>query len=201
MENLYNQLLAKSKTVGDFYENVYAPVLQTLPWIEQGNGLTFASVEVLGNMAFPVYKFASYKNQEENPVLIDCLSTRCKKLDSSYKQMQDELRPVLAKIPSQDRTWEKLQEMVPKWKNLCSSDMLPNSMHQAVEDSFAVTSTTGGTKPLSSLSVPTDQEVLGKLMADKIKSLQAKGESVHAIAVTFGSSGYWLERSFLNSLR
>lgn len=199
MESLYNQLLAKSKTVGHFYENVYAPVLQTLPWIDNGN-LTFASMEVLGNMAFPHHKLSSYKTQQENPILADGLSTRCKKLDRIYKQMQDELQPVLAKMPPQDRTWEKLQEMVPKWKNLCSSDVLPNSMHQAVEDSFAITSTTGGTKPLSS-SVPTDQEVLGKLMADKIKSLQAKGESDHAIAVTFGSSGYWLERSFLNSLR
>ncbi|WP_411027470.1 hypothetical protein, partial [Salmonella sp. s54925] len=64
MENQYNQLLSISKTVSAFYENVYAPVLQTLPWIDKGDGFKIASEKVLGNIAFPAYEISSYKNQK-----------------------------------------------------------------------------------------------------------------------------------------
>lgn len=33
MEKQYNCLLPTSKIVGSFYENVYSPVLQALPWL------------------------------------------------------------------------------------------------------------------------------------------------------------------------
>lgn len=206
MESQYNQLLAKSKTVSAFYENVYAPVLQTLPWIDDGNGLKTASEKVLGNIAFPAWELSSYKNQPENQKTINGLRSRCDQLDAIYKQMQAELQPLLAKMPPQDRTWEKLQAMVPQWKNLSGPNVLPNSMHKAVEDSFApsppvMKSRRALARADPAVKVSTDEDVLGKLMAEKIKSLHAKGDSDHAIAVTFGSHGFWLGRHFLNSLR
>ncbi|KAL9985976.1 hypothetical protein ACROYT_G000027 [Oculina patagonica] len=211
MESQYNQLLAKSKTVSAFYENVYAPVLQTLPWIDDGNGLKTASEKVLGNIAFPAWELSTYKNQPEDQKTINTLRARCDQLDAIYKQMQDELQPVLNMIPNtQDRTWKNLQAMVPQWKNLTGPKPLPDSMHKAVEDSFALSPnvmpvTTSRRRTLAqpdpAVQVSSDEGVLGKLMAEKIKSLHAKGDSDHTIAVTFGSHGFWLGGHFLNSLR
>lgn len=206
MESQYNQLLSTSKTVGAFYANVYAPVLQTLPWIDKGDGLKTASEKVLGNLSFPAYELSSYKNQKENQQTIERLRARCSELESIYQQMQDELRPLLATMPAEDRTWEKLQQMVPKWKNLSSSDLLSKSMHKAVQGSFSspgdkamlLASRTGGeTGP----EMGTADAVLAKLMAEKIKSLHGKRESDHTIALTFGSHGFWLDRGFLNTIR
>lgn len=136
MESQYNQLLSLSKTVGAFYEDVYAPVLQALPWIDDGTGLKTASEKVLSNITFPTYELSNYKNQKASQQTIAKLRQRCDELESIYHTMQDELRPLLEKLPLNDRSWEKLKEMVPKWKNLNSSDALPLSMHQAVEESF-----------------------------------------------------------------
>ncbi|KAJ7388805.1 hypothetical protein OS493_035589 [Desmophyllum pertusum] len=136
MEQQYNQLLATSKTVGDFYQNVYAPVLQTLPWIDNGDGLKTASEQVLGNLAFPAFELSTYKNQKPDPKTIERLRARHVALETIYKNMQDELRPLLELLPANERTWENLQQMVPKWKDLNSSDLLPEDMLKAVEDSF-----------------------------------------------------------------
>lgn len=205
MENQYNQLLALSKTVGAFYENVYSPVIQTLPWIDKGEGLKTASEKVLGNLAFPAFEFSTYAHQKESQETIDCLRKRCDELQSIYQQMQNELRPLLDKLPPQDRTWEKLQEMVPKWKNVKSSDLLSFNMHRAVAESFA-SSSPGRAMELIAVKAsgppisPSDA-VLGKLMAEKIRLLHEKGESNHAISVAFGSHGMWLDSGFLNRLR
>lgn len=207
MESQYNQLLSLSKTVSAFYENVYAPVLQTLPWIDDGTGLKTASEKVLGNIAFPAYELSTYKNQKADQQTLAKLRERCDELESVYHKMQDELRPLLEKLPPNERSWEKLQEMVPKWKKLNSSDALPLSMHQAVEESFfsrnmmMVMSATHGTRRAATPAIPPDESLLGKLMAEKIKSMHAKGDSDHDIAVAFGSHGLWLERSFLHAIR
>lgn len=175
MESQYNQLLSTSKTVGAFYEDVYAPVLQTLPWIDTGDGLNTASEKVLGNLAFPAYELSSYKNQtDEN--LIEHLRARRSELESIYQKMQDELRPLIAKMPVKDQTWEKLQEMVPKWKNLSSSDLLPYNIHKAVEEFYASSNPIQSSDMTgrSSTSPDVSTSVLGKLMADEIKSLHKK---------------------------
>ena len=206
MESQYNQLLSLSKTVGAFYEDVYAPVLQALPWIDDGTGLKTASEKVLSNITFPTYELSNYKNQKASQQTIAKLRQRCDELESIYHTMQDELRPLLEKLPLNDRSWEKLKEMVPKWKNLNSSDALPLSMHQAVEESFfsknmlMVMSATNFTRPAAPAVSPAES-VLGKLMAEKIKSMHAQGKSDHDIAVEFGSHGLWLERSFLHAIR
>lgn len=205
MESQYNQLLSTSKTVSDFFENVYAPILQTLPWIDKEDGLKTASEKVLGNIAFPVYELSTYKSQKENQQTIDRLRVRCNELESIYQQMKDELQPVLAMMPAEDRTWEKLQEMILKWKNHSSSDLLSKDMHKAVHESFAsvrteeipvIAAATG-----SATATGTADAVLAKLIAEKIKSLHREGESDHSIALTFGYHGHWLDRGFLNTIR
>ena len=116
MEKQYNQLLAVSKTVGAFYENVYAPVMRTLPWLDRGDDFKMATEKVLGNLAFPSYELSSYKNKPENPGTMALLRARCNDLKSVYQNMQDELKPLLDNIPEQDRTWEMHRQ--PKL-NLC----------------------------------------------------------------------------------
>lgn len=208
MESQYNQLLSISKTVSAFFENVYAPILQTLPWIDKGDGLKTASEKVLGNIAFPAYELSTYKSQNENQQTIEHLRVRCNKLESIYQQMQDELQPVLAMMPAEDRTWEKLQEMIPKWKNYSSSDLLSKSMHKAIEESFASVSykeipatATALIPTATGTATATADDVLAKLMAEKITYLHREGESDHSIALTFGYYGYWLDRGFLNTIR
>ena len=210
MESAYNNLLALSKTVSGFYENVYAPVLQTLPWIDDGNGLKTASEKVLGNIVFPAWELCSYKNKpDSDQKTINYLRDRYNQLDAIYSQMQSELRPLLAKLPPQDRTWANLTAMVPQWKKLSGPNILPKSMHVAVEDSFTPTPTSlhamtsrrrASPQSNPAVKVSTDEDVLGKLMAEKIRALHAKGDSDHQIAVTFGSHGLWLDRGFLDSL-
>lgn len=56
-------------------------------------------------------------------------------------------------------------------------------------------------QPSSASAVSPAESVLGKLMAEKIKSMHAQGKSDHDIAVEFGSHGLWLERSFLHAIR
>ena len=206
MESQYNLLLSKSKTVGDFFENVYAPTLQTLPWIEKEDGLKTASEKVLGNIAFPAYELSSYKNQKETPETIERLRARCNELESIYQQMQDELKPILEMLPAEERTWEKMREMLPQWKNLSSSDLLSKSMHEAVRKSFdpvepvALSRSFGG-REIAESHGPTAHDILAKLMAKKIQALHREGKSDHSIAVTFGSHGFWLDRGFLNTIR
>lgn len=206
MESQFNQLLSLSKTVGAFYEDVYAPVLQALPWIDDGTGLKTASEKVLGNITFTVFELSTYKNQKTSQPTLVKLRQRCQELESIYHKMQDEMRPLLEKLPPSDRSWDKLKDMVPKWRNLSSSEVLPLSMHYAVEESFSsknmlmVMAATNFTRPAAP-TLPPDESMLGKLMAEKIKSMHAQGKSDHDIAVEFGSHGLWLERSFLHAIR
>lgn len=136
MEKQYNQLLSLSKTVSDFYENVYAPVLQTLPWLDEGDSLKTASEKVLGNIAFYAYKQSSYNNKNDQETTSK-LSTRCSELKLIYKKMQTDLRPILSDLPAEDQSWENLKKMIPKWKSMSSSDLLPLTTHKAVYASFA----------------------------------------------------------------
>ena len=65
MEKLYKRLLSTSKSVGNFYENVYSPVLQALPWLDKKDDLKTASEKVLGNLAFVAYDLSVYKERKE----------------------------------------------------------------------------------------------------------------------------------------
>ena len=62
MEKQYNCLLSTFKIVGTFYENVYSPVLQALPWLDKEDGLKTASEKILVNLAFFAYDVSAYKN-------------------------------------------------------------------------------------------------------------------------------------------
>ena len=202
MEKQYNQLLALSKTVSAFYENVYAPVMQTLPWLVKGDDFKVATEKVLGNLAFPAYEISSYKNKPESPETMAKLRARCNDLESIHKKMQDELQPLLDKIPEQDRTWKKLQEMVPEWQKLNSSDELPYNVYRAVEKSYNWHRSAAKellVVPSGGPTVSSSDDLLGKLMAEKIKSLRESGEG--DVREIFGSHGLWLAGSFLHRLR
>lgn len=196
MEKQYNRLLSTSKTVGAFYENVYSPVLQALPWLDKEDGLRTASEKVLGNTAFLAYEFSVYTHRKESERAAERLRTRRKQLESIYKKMQDEIRPLLAMTPDRDGTWDTLQEMALEWNDLSHYDLLPLRLHQAVEYYFAQ-----GAKDVNEPNISGAETVLTKLMAKEIKLLIDKGESDHAIALAFGSEGHWLDRGFLNRLR
>ena len=196
MERQYNLLLSASKTVGNFYENVYSPVLQALPWLDKNDGLRSASEKVLGNLAFVAYDLSVYKQQNENQQSIKGLRARRKELESIYQKMQDELQPLLEMAPDQDGTWEKLQGMAVEWKELSHHNLLPHRLHKAVENYSGQR-----TKDEGELGISAGEAVLAKLMAEEIKSLIKKGESDHSIALEFGAEGHWLDRAFLHTLR
>jgi hypothetical protein len=212
MENQYNELLTLSKTVSDFYENVYAPVLQTLPWFDEGDGLKVASEKVLGNIAFPAYEMSAYKNKNDEET--NHLRTRCNELKAIYDKMQKELRPILSDLPPNDQNWERLRKMIPIWKNMSNSDLLPHSVHKAVHEAFAFLSSGNvASSPMCTMadtaavetSLPSDEsqaeDVLAKMMSAKINSWHREGKSDFAIALKFGSDGFWLDRGFLHRIR
>ena len=99
--------------------------------------------------------------------------------------------------------------MIPKWRNLSSSDLLPHSTHSAVHKSFANLNDNDSTSNVMMLAITGEgnryssnaEDVLAKLMAAKIKSLHQKGETDSTIALTFGNDGFWLDRGFLNRIR
>jgi len=205
MEKQYNQLLTQSRTVSDFFENVYAPTLQTLPWLAQDDSLKTVSEKVLGNIAFPSYELSNYKNKEENQETINQLRHRHDELESIYQQMQNELRPILAVMPPDQRSWENLKDMLPKWKNLSKSDLLPKGIHKTIHSSFSAP-VCRNAAVLAVAAAETEKsnqadDILASLMAERIKSLHREGHSDHAIAKTFGSHGFWLDRGFLNTIR
>ena len=203
MENQYNELLALSKTVSDFYENVYAPVLQTLPWYDEGDGLKIASEKVLGNIAFPVYEMSTYKNKNDEASL-NYLRARCDELKSIYEKMQSDLRPILYELPPHDQNWDQLRKMIPIWQNISSSDLLPHSTHKAVYESFVSLSSITSGFGAGVTSQPYDdsgaEAALGKVMAAKIRSLKENGVPESSIALKFGSDGFWLDRAFLHRI-
>ena len=204
MEHQYNELLVLSKTVSNFYENVYAPVLQTLPWFDEGDGLKIASEKVLGNIAFPAYGMSTYKNKNDEASL-NYLRARYDELKSIYEKMQSDLRPILSDLPPHDQNWQQLQKMIPIWQKISSSDLLPHSTHKAVHESFvSLSSNTGGFGAVLT-SLPNDdfgaEAALAKVMAAKIRSLHENGESDSSIALKFGSDGFWLDRAFLHRIR
>ncbi|CAB4016836.1 Hypothetical predicted protein [Paramuricea clavata] len=208
MENQYNELLSLSKIVSDFYENVYAPALQTLPWIDEGDGLKIASEKVLGNIAFPAYALSTHKNKNDQETFSH-LRTRCNELKSIYDKMQNELRPILSDLPVHDQNWEKLKEMIPMWQGMSGSDVLPKSTHKAVHKSFVFLSQNVASGEMSTIdadgAAASDnakaEAALAKLIAEKIKFFHQQGKSDSSIALTFGSDGFWLDRGFLHSIR
>lgn len=215
MESQYNKLRELSKKVGGFYEKIYVPVLQALPWLDaDGNSLKTATEKVISNVAFPAYEFSSYKNQKESQQIIDRLQSRCNELESIFKEMQVDLRPILDELPPQNRTWKEVQAMIPKWKDLSSTDALPLRVHKAIEGSFHRSLGTETEKPLLGQTVTQDtvcrntesivdshEAVLGKLIAHKVRHMHERGRSDHDIVVNFGTHGFWLDRGFLNTLR
>lgn len=196
MEEEYKRLLSTSNTVGNFYENVYSPVLQTLPWLDKEDGLKTASEKVLGNLAFLAYDLSAYKHQKVSKQTTERLRARGKELQSIYQKMQDELRPLRAMAPDGNGTWDKLQEMAVEWKELSHHNLLPHRMHHAVEYYFAQ-----GAKDVGEPHISAGEAVLAKLIAKEVKFLIEKGESDHAIALVFGTEGHWMDRTFLNTLR
>ena len=191
MEKQYNRLLSTSKIVGTFYENVYSPVLQALPWLDKEDGLKTASEKILGNLAFFAYDVSAYNNRDESKETIERLGARRKELEDIYEKMKDKLRPILAMAPDGNGTWEKLQEMALEWKELSHHNFLPHRMYHAVEYYFAQ-----GAKNLGKPNVSAGEAFLAKLIAEEVKLLIEKGESDHAIALVFGTEGHWLDNAF-----
>ena len=198
MEKEYNLLLSWSKTAGDFYENIYAPVLQALPWLDSNDGLKSATKKVLGNMAFPAYEFSSYKDKKNAAGERQTLVRRRIELETIYEKMQADLRPLLRKAGIETDDWTQLTKMLPQWKELVHFNPLHRDIHIALQKSFGLETNSD----VSVLNRDSDGfRLLVKLMADKTKDMIEKGMSNEEIAHTFGAEGYWLEGSFLDSLR
>ncbi|MCG8620615.1 MAG: hypothetical protein MJE68_01270 [Proteobacteria bacterium] len=208
MEEEYKSLLTISKTVSVFYETVYAPVLQGLPWLDTGNNLQTVTEKILPNLAYVGYELSSYKDKKEDEKITASLRARHQLLESMYQKMQDELRPIMKTAGIQGDKWKQLAEMVPEWNKLSKSNVLPLGIHNEIKHSISPSANMqrllvekSYTSTSTSTSSTSGEAGLARLMADKIKSLIAEGESDSSITILFGTQGHWLEQSFVNSFR
>lgn len=200
MESQYNQLLSVSKYVSDFYENVYAPVMQTLPWLEpRKSALQDVAGKVLPNLAFPAFEFSSYKDKNDHDTITK-LRTRCEELKAVYQTMQDDIRNILLISGIQEDNWKQLADMTTSWKKLGSYEILPQQIFVAIKRCL-LSSNTDTAPMLAGSHLNMSEDVLARLIADKIKVLMSEGESNHDIIHVFGIEGHWLDSHFLDTLR
>ena len=194
MENEYNQLLATSKDVGDFYENVYAPIMQALPWLEpREKSLQNVAGRVLPNLAFPAFQFSSYKDKEGQEDIAKIVARR-DELNGVNKVMQDDLRPMLVIAGIKDNNWKQFASMTTHWKKLAHHNLLPKRILTCIKSSYAESLIADADCNMSEVA-------LAKLIADKIKVLLTQGKNNHDITMEFGVEGHWLGSYFLDCLR
>lgn len=186
-------MLAASKSVSDFYENVYAPIMQTLPWLEpRENALQDVAGRVLPNLAFPAFQFSSYKGKE-NQDTIGKIRTRRNELEAVARIMHDDLRPLLAIAGIEENDWSQFAAMTTDWKELAHYNLLPKRINICIKSCFVSTCVSDNHN--------VSEVALAKLIADKIKAFITNGKNNHDIIMAFGVEGHWLENHFLDTLR
>lgn len=186
----YKSLLELSKPVSDFYENVYAPVLQTLPWLDKNKTFVTTTEKVLSNIAFPSPESSSYMQNSESKTK-ETLAKRESELKTTYDKMQADIRVVLKSAGIKTDDWAALTAIVSQIKKLKHHQLLSRDIHAAIHKHFNSENEAGANAV----------NLLAKLIAVEIREMIKNGKRNGEIVYKFGTEGYWIDSHFVDNLR